>query len=186
MPIITYGGVDYPLPNDDTTSTKVIFYNETIQKILARLFGPVSAGGFGQAWTAWTPSLTNIAIGTGGSALLTAKYVQIGKLVFCRVTIILGTSGASVSGAIALSLPVTAITYPGSTVGVAPLGTAAFLDAATASYSGAVAWNSTTTVTLQPFDTSGTYSKKVVTSATIPFAFGAGDEVHAEFVYEAA
>lgn len=39
MPIVTYDGVDYPLPDDDNTSTKVPFYNETIQALLAAVFG---------------------------------------------------------------------------------------------------------------------------------------------------
>ncbi len=39
MPIITINGVDYPLPDDDGTASKVPAYNETIQAILARVFG---------------------------------------------------------------------------------------------------------------------------------------------------
>lgn len=60
----------------------------------------------------YTPSLTNIAIGTGGSAENTASYVYVGEsgaggagLMIANGTIVLGTSGASVSGQPTVGLP---------------------------------------------------------------------------------
>ena len=60
----------------------------------------------------YTPSLSNIAIGTGGSAENTGNYVFIGGtatgdsgLMFVDGMIVLGSSGASVSGQPTLGLP---------------------------------------------------------------------------------
>ena len=65
------------------------------------------AGGLGAAWQSWTPTWTNLTI---GNATVLAKYIQIGKTVFFRVQVTLGSS--SVMGtAPDFTLPVTASAY---------------------------------------------------------------------------
>lgn len=56
------------------------------------------------AWTAFTPSWTNLTVGSGGTN--SGYYCQIGKTVHLRVKVILGTSPSV--GAVDLTLPVAA------------------------------------------------------------------------------
>jgi hypothetical protein len=56
-------------------------------------------------WTSWTPSWTNLTVGNG---TVTAKYMQLGKLVFYELRIVFGTT-TSVGGAVVVDLPVDAL-----------------------------------------------------------------------------
>jgi hypothetical protein len=59
------------------------------------------------AWTDFTPTLSSSS-GTFTSATVsTAKYIQIGKIVHCRITVSITTNGTA-AGVVAVSLPVTA------------------------------------------------------------------------------
>lgn len=177
MPIITYSGVDYPLPDDDNTSTKVPFYNETIQAILATLYGGASS-----VWASWTPTWTNLTV---GNATIIAKYGRIGKFIFGRLSIILGST-SSVSGAVSFSLPVTRAAY-GGTLGNTILGSCRLFDtSAPATRGGAIFTPTTTTALVTVIDTSGTYQSFVDLSSTVPFTWAVGDEITTQFFYEAA
>jgi len=178
MPIITYNGVDYPLPPDDGTGSKVPSYNETIQAILAALFGGTSA-----TWVSWAPTLTNITIGNG---TVTAKYARVGKIIFCRLNIVFGST-TSLSGDVIFTLPVTRATYAG-TAGVTPLGVAAARDNSGDLVYQATTWTySTTTQAFVRFIlASGTYGTSVAASATVPFTWATADEINTQFFYEAA
>jgi hypothetical protein len=140
----------------------------------------------GLAWTTWTPTPTNFAVGTGGNAGITARYVRIGDLVTCDVSIVFGTTSNSVSGAMAISLPVTAV---GLTTGTTrkPLGNCIMGDAGVAAYGGQVEQVDGTTVRFVFFDSNADGEQtNVVTSSTTPFTWGDDDWVTATFVYEAA
>lgn len=138
-------------------------------------------------WSAWSPTLTNIAIGTGGNAGTTARYIQIGDTVHCTVAIVLGTSGASVSGIPTISLPVTAAALPTGVTRL-PRGTCILGDAGTAAYAGMVESTSTTNARFMYHSAFGASSAAInaSTSSTVPFTWTAGDWITAEFTYEAA
>jgi hypothetical protein len=139
---------------------------------------PVPAG----AWTAWTPTLTNVTLGAGGSAAGT--YFQAGKYVTGRLLIVLGTAGA-LTGYAQFSLPVASVNHPGSANDIW-LGGAVLLDSGVMGYSGMVTWVSTTTAGLLAFDSSATYLTLAATGAAVPFTWGVGDQIDCRFFYEAA
>lgn len=143
----------------------------------------VSGAGTSWAWQSWTPTLTNMAIGTGGSAELTGKYIQIGKTVFFRLKIVLGTSGQSVGSNAVFSLPVTA--NSGYLVG-APIGQNVAFDQPPGYYPGPVFIASTTTAQFIFLNSSINPAAASGTSSTIPFAWAAGDSLFVTGEYEAA
>lgn len=54
------------------------------------------------AWTPYTPTLTNVTLGTGGSA--TGSYKEVGKTTYVRIIVTLGTGG-TVGGNVTVTLP---------------------------------------------------------------------------------
>ena len=134
------------------------------------------------AWTTYTPTLTNIGVGTGGSAKNEGRYVRLGSLVVFEIQIILGTSGGSVpSGAIGATLP--PITQQAA--GRGSFG-ARMRDAGTAIYSAMTDNTTIGRVDAYAVLTSGTYASGATPSSTIPFVWAAGDEVLIWGCYEAA
>lgn len=173
---VIINGITYELPADDSVAQKVPQYNA----VLTALAGDASA------WASWVPTLTNIAIGTGGGALLSAKYLWIGKLIICRLHIVLGTSGFSVTGDVSFSLPVTRAAYGGS-AGQTPLGQVRCLDTSVPTDAlGLVTSTTTTSGRVLVCIASGTNLTSAILSSTVPFTWAAGDEINAEFCYEAA
>lgn len=145
-----------------------------------------TAGGIGGAWTSTTPSLTNIAIGTGGSAANVQYYTQIGKTVHVRGHIILGSSGQSVSGTITIALPITASSniYTNTSF---PIGACRIQDAPSgAGHFGYVDMSSTTTMRILVTKADATYTTVAATSSTVPFTWGDGDFILYYATYEAA
>lgn len=166
------------LPIDDYQEQKVVDYNA--------VFAALNA-----AWTSWTPTLSGIAIGTGGSAELTGKFRQIGKLVHCRLFLKFGTSGQTLpTGDFTFTLPVTSVT-PAGTATVQGLGRASARDVSAGDVmSGFVVWASTTTIKLRFPLASGTYvvqNASSVPSGSVPFSWATGDEIYLDgIIYEAA
>lgn len=143
-----------------------------------------NTGVFGSSWALanFTPSLTNWTIGTGGSAATTAKYVQMGKMVFVRIKSVLGTSGQSVSGEPTFNLPVTASSNYANLDAV----NICWLQAASTGYTGYFRLTSTTTCKIVVMVSSGTYVSDGVISSTVPNTWAAGDLFTGMFMYEAA
>jgi hypothetical protein len=137
-----------------------------------------SAGETGAAWTAWTPTWTNLTVGNG---TVLAAYKQIGKVVFARYSIVFGST-SSISGAITFTLPVTSVTYGTSQA----LGSGFIDDAATATYAATVCWLTTGTATL--YSNNSSASALIVQATTNkPIAsYGTGDSIKFSFTYEAA
>lgn len=127
------------------------------------------------AWTTWSPTLTNL---TGGTQTY-AKYLQVGKTVYCRFKYTL--AGAGVGGAVSFTLPVTA-SADYATSGEFFMGNVALIDAGVNFYAGLVLWNTSTSVKIRR--QSGTTIDDV--SSTVPFTWGSGDFIQAHFMYEAA
>lgn len=134
--------------------------------------------GLGAAWTAYTPSLTNITLGNG---TLDFAYLQIGKLVVVRGKFTFGSSSV-VSDAAIFSLPVTGIAALNSFYQM----TAQIEDYGTTEYAAILVQESTTTVSVSPLLTSGTYAQRTNTSSTVPMTWATNDAFRISFYYEAA
>lgn len=127
-------------------------------------------------WQSWTPTWTNLTV---GNAVQTCKYIQIGKTVHFRVSLILGST-SSVGTAPAFTLPVPAVTMTINTM----LGVSTYIDSTTGVVQGFVCWNSTTTALPVPSTTS--YFGGL--SASNPFVWSGpnGDAILCTGTYEAA
>lgn len=158
---------------DDFTAGEVLAAADLNDTFASK--GDINSNG---AWTTWTPTFTNFTLGNG---TVTAKYVQIGKFVACRITILLGST-SSFSGAISLSVPVTAVEM-GS---IPAIGTVTYLDAGTASYPGHIRQDGANGVSLTVFVTSGTYGSEAGVGASVPFTWANTDVINGTFLYEAA
>ncbi len=133
------------------------------------------------AWSSWTPTWTNLTVGNG---TVVAKYKQIGKTTFCRVSLVFGTT-TSISGDVTLTLPVTKVSYGGSDI--ATLGMVRCFDvSAGAAFEGPILTAGTTTGRVRVFGVSGTNITTVALGATVPFTWTNPDEIAIEFFYEAA
>lgn len=129
------------------------------------------------AWTTWTPTWTNVTI---GNAVVTARYCQIGKVVFCYIAFKHGST-TSITGNMTWSNPVTS----GGSWGSHQQTNTTILDAGVAYYNGMVTVagaNSALTVAL----VSGTYPTLTNTSATVPMTWTTNDEFWASYFYEVA
>jgi hypothetical protein len=140
--------------------------------------------GTGSSWAmqSYTPSLTNMSIGNGSIA---GSFIQIGKFVFGEVYIVIGVT-SSITGQIAISLPVTSTAVNG---GGPTIGVVRYIDDPSGSpvpYAGPVVHGSTTTVSLRAYNTAGTYMTETSTSSSVPIGFASGDQIHVNFHYEAA
>jgi len=171
MPLTTYGNL--ALPDTEQDRQKVDRYNTAINALASQVYQP---------WASWTPTWTNLSVGNG---TVVAKYTQIGKTVFARLSIIFGST-TSVSGLVTFSLPVTRIAYAGS-ANITPLSVVRMLDtSASTTFEGALTNASTTTAAVVAYNAAATYLNGVATSSTVPFTWATGDEIGTEFYYEAA
>lgn len=109
------GEVNVTLPSD-STGADVADYNTPLTDLINEFNGNIeniniaANAGIAQSkiaftdWQDWTPSYTNITVGSG--ATVTAKYCQIGKTVIAEWALVLGTGG-SISNGCTISFPVT-------------------------------------------------------------------------------
>jgi hypothetical protein len=145
-----------------------------------------TAGDIGGAWTSWTPTWTNLAVGTGGNAFNTGYYVRIGKTIHFHGTATLGTSGASVSGFPSFSLPVTASTNAANALTSLPIGLARVQDTGTTGFAGYVALTNTTTAAVIVYSATTTYLEVLAPGTNVPMTWTAGDGIRYSGTYEAA
>jgi hypothetical protein len=132
---------------------------------------------FAGAWVAYTPTLTNVTLGSGGTS---AFYYQIvGKQVNVRGRIVLGTGG-SLGGIPTFTLPVNCV-LTGQFWGAG----VSLLDFGVQNYSGAVSLT-TTLAQVNCVSASSTYAGYLSVNATRPFTWGAQDQMDFGFSYEAA
>jgi hypothetical protein len=131
---------------------------------------------WGDAWVAYTPTLSNITLGSGGTSSF--FYQRVGKMVNVRGRVTLGTSGA-LSGVATFTLPVNAITadqfWQSGTI----------LNDSGTFYAGVVRVG-TSTATVLAMNASATYTTAVNTALNIPFTWAVGDILNVGFSYEAA
>ncbi len=140
-------------------------------------------GDYGTDWAmqSYVPTWTNVSGGT----LNHAKYMVIGNICFFSVEYTL--AGAGVTGAVIVSLPVTAhADMVGSDMQVAGIR-GMFLDTGTINIP-AVCWlASSTTVRMRAENSAGTYIAVTAdTSSTLPFTWAVNDKITLNGWYEIA
>lgn len=177
--IVTVAGVQM---NNGTIGTASAVVTNSIADAAVTPAKLVAGTGTGWTTTTWSPIWTNLTVGNG---VVTARYIQTGKMVIARVTIVFGST-TSVSGQVIFSLPVTSVAYAG-TATTTPLGSVQMFDSSAVTvYNGNVLNASTTTAELRVFKVDGTYSLLAVTTSLIPFTWAINDEIECQFIYEAA
>lgn len=128
----------------------------------------------GDPWTAYTPTLSNWTLGNG---TLTGFYLQAGKLVIGKVFLTLGST-TTPSGNLVISLPVAKLTEAGQTT---PLhGNALAFD--TSGSATNIVFPAHSTTTAMRFYTAAAG----LVTATVPWTWANGDQLNADFMYEAA
>lgn len=174
--------------------TTVTNSNITDLRTLATLSTPVSdasvtnaklAAGAGQpggAWTSWTPTWTNITVGSG---TVVAKYSQIGKTVVARISFIYG-SGSAVGTAVTFTLPVTAVSYPNIANDMDIIGSGHMLDSGSGNYDAVVGIATTTTARIYSKKADATHVYTTDLTSTVPFTWAANDTITLLLTYEAA
>lgn len=124
-------------------------------------------------WQDWTPTLTN---GTLGNGTVTARYVQVGKLVTANFLFVLGSTSA-ISGDFNFTLPVTAAR---DNFYVASL----FLIENGVKDAVGVPAMTTTNFFCRASNSSGTYTQNQTMTSSVPFSWGTDDKIIAGFTYE--
>jgi hypothetical protein len=142
----------------------------------------------GGAWTSFTPSWTNLTVGTGGSASNTGHYMNAGKLYIVRTRTVLGSSGFSVGTNPQLTLPNSSSfsTAAAAAALTLSLGIAAMLDSATATYWASIAPSTSTRVEFRLLRADTAWLSTGTATATVPMTWAASDEIVCQFMYEAA
>lgn len=127
-------------------------------------------------WLPYTPTLTNITLGTGGTCV--GRYTRIGNTILFQVIVTLGVGG-TLTGVPSASLPVEAAAFP-STVSD---GTVHLINSGINTYDGNFLLGSTTGVSAYGCSANGAF---VALSATVPFTWDSTDQVKWAGTYEAA
>jgi hypothetical protein len=130
---------------------------------------------FPSTWIAYTPTLTNVTLGSGGTSAF--FYQVVGKQVNVRGRITLGTTGA-LTGVATFSLPINAITADQFWDGGAIM-----IDGGATNYPGMVRVG-TSTATVLAYTSNMSYVTSVNTSSSIPFTWASTDVINVGFTYE--
>ena len=130
------------------------------------------------AGATYTPTTSGITLGNG---TITARYTQVGKLVFVDINFLLGST-SSITASPSFSLPVTA-----QGVSTATASQLTILDAGVTFFRGAV---EITATDAYPFVdvASGTYVQTATRniSSTVPMTWTTNDRLRFQMIYEAA
>jgi hypothetical protein len=134
--------------------------------------------GASYTWTDFTPTYTNFTLGNG--TIEQARYLQIDKIVFVMVNVILGST-SSVSGQIQVTCPVTssqpdyntnlACQYADDSAGITVPGSAFIL---------------TNKICLGANKADATYVNRINVSGTVPFTWATSDSWQFYGFYRAA
>ena len=120
----------------------------------------------------WTPSLTGMNIGSGGGAGLSASYAYTDGILAIDVVAVMGSTGASVTGAITFTLPAGFVASRVNASILAPLQVS--MTAGGSFQVGVAAVTSAGVVTIYAA-TGGAYVGRAATSATVPATWAAGN-----------
>jgi hypothetical protein len=132
-------------------------------------------------WTAYSPTLTNVTLGTGGA--ISAAYARIGRTILFRIRIVLGTGGA-LTGTMTATLPVaaTADHFAGNHL----IGHCTYADATGGTFYGPAELNTATTLRPRALGSAGTWANQDLINATQPFTWAVSDVLTINGAYEAA
>lgn len=141
--------------------------------------------GTGTTWTmaSWSPTLSGRFNDSKWDK--SGTYIQIGKMVYCRLQLT-ANAATPMDGGTAealISLPVTATT-PGTQY-VPVMGTAQIVDGGTI-FAATPVWNTTGTITVRSWLSSGTIVQPQTISSTSPFTWASTDQVYVNLTYPAA
>lgn len=135
------------------------------------------------AWDTWTPTLSGRL--NDSKWTKACKYIQIGKTVFYRLSLV-ANAATPMDGGTAeaiFTLPVTSISYPGTAtaqnIGISRL----FRGSA---FHGRVEWATTTTAQIRVDNVAGTYLTPNALTSAVPGTWASADEIYAQGFYEAA
>lgn len=175
--IVTVGGVQM---NNGTIGTASAVTASSIATGAVTPVKLMSGTGSGWSMNTWSPTWTNLTVGNG---TVTARYIQIGKLVFCRLALLFGSTSA-ITGGVLYTLPVTSVTYPFFAAAVDVTGMGDILDngGATPHFTAQAKIVSTTQGKITYLD-AGANSQEL--STTAPMTWTTGDYFNLEFWYEA-
>lgn len=129
-------------------------------------------------WAAWTPTLSNLTIGTTGS-LSQHRYCQLNKLIVFRSKIVLGTGG-SMGGVFSYNLPVNAYATHSVTAAVN------FIDSGGSFYPGSVSNITAGAIEVFALNATGTYASMTQVTTGVPITWSSGDIITINGVYESA
>jgi len=124
--------------------------------------------GVADAWTAWSPTLSNLTLGSG---TVTARYRQVGKTGDFYFSFLLG-AGSAVGSLPSFTLPFTPASH--LTVVEEVLGRGDLLHTGVASYFALGRWNTGSVVQVVYLGTSGVHT---AVTATAPFTWVSGDRL---------
>lgn len=130
------------------------------------------------AWTSWTPTLTNLTVGSG---TLTAKKIQINKLLFWRFKFLYG-AGSAVGTAPMFTLPATVHGDYNSYSDI--MGVGGLRDNSAGTIRLSQAWLVTSpTIQINVFNSTG---DSVSITATVPWTWAASDVIECHGITELA
>ncbi len=133
---------------------------------------------FTSGWKSWTPTWAGLTI---GNASVTAKYAQVGKIVFYKMNVIFGNT-SSWSAEFTFTLPVTSTTDYGWQT-----GTASFFDSSSGNVNvGIAGFASSTTNNFRFYNIVSTQLLQSTVNNTAPYTWAVSDQVNVEGFYEAA
>lgn len=195
------GTISVSLPSDGQT-IDAADYNVPINTIVSEINGGLDSDniaasgvvpnslftgtGTSWAWASWAPTLSGRF--TDGDWTKACKFIQIGKTVFCKLSLTStdATPMAGGSGQATFTLPVTA-TALSNTADTQPLGESSLYDlSVTTNVTGAIYLSSTTTACVRYRDDAAGGVITGTATSTTPFTWASGDEIVATFIYEAA
>lgn len=127
------------------------------------------------AWTAFTPSWTNLTVGNATQAF---KYSTFNKIMFIRGTLTFGTT-TTMGTAPTFTIPTSA------TATQTAFGIAQYTDTGTAVYVG-ICRASGTVIALNGLDSAGTYLARTSVTATAPHTWANTDVIDLSIVLEIA
>lgn len=133
-----------------------------------------------EAWTTYSPTLTNITVGSG---TLDAAYIRLGRTIHYRIKFVFG-AGSAVGTSPTYTLPVAPHAIYTQFHPMAD--DVKYLDSGTTVFEGTSEFNSGSSVTLlSPLSAAAGITRQSVT-ATVPMTWATGDTIYVIGTYEAA
>ena len=131
---------------------------------------------FSEAWTSYTPTIGGFTLGNG---TITGGYLKVGRFVNIRIKFVLGsTSGTS-------SFLTFTVPFAIASQSEIAAGSCMFLDGGTRYLGTVLNGPSNTSFEVLAVNASATYATLAPIQATVPFSWGANDEVFVRFSYQA-